>query len=242
MRPTALFYLYRAATTLALPFMARASVNTLRRAGVSVDRAHERLGHATADRRAGPMIWIYAADEDDVTSVLPLITDITRTHPDAMLLLTSNTAAAAQAAAGQSNARAVHQFSPLEGTGPIDRFLRHWRPDLCVLVNSDLWPNLLDRCAHAGVPVALLDVHLADASAQGWKRFPATASYVLRGIIMAECRDMASRNHLRDMGLELARMTDPKTLSDPQMQGKTRQPLATRLFALANDHAVDVMR
>ena len=151
------------------------------------------------------------------------------------------TQTSAQALAGRLPARAHHQFSPLEGSGPQRRFLHHWRPDLCVLVHSDLWPLLLDGCADAGIPVALLDAHLPDASAQGWKRFPATAGYVVRGIRMALCRDMASRNHLRDMGLEMAQVGALATDMDPQTAGKTGKPLATRLFELAATHATDVM-
>jgi len=242
MRPTALFYLYRAVTTVALPFLARSSINRLRRDGISIDRAHERLGHAGAERQAGILIWIQAASEDEVQSVLPLITDMARAYPDATLLITSNTAASAQAMAGQTTARILHQFSPLEGSGPINRFLAHWRPDLCVLVHSDLWPNILDHCAQAGIPVALLDVHLPDASAQGWKRFPATASYVLRGVRLAECRDMASRNHLRDMGLEMAQMNSLTRPSSQQARDEARQALAARLLDLANSHAARAMR
>ncbi|MEL6808667.1 MAG: glycosyltransferase N-terminal domain-containing protein [Pseudomonadota bacterium] len=240
MRPTALFHLYSVLAALALPFLARASVNRLRRAGVSIQRAHERLGHAGMDRRAGTLIWIYAAGEDEVNSVLPLITEITRAHPNATLLLTSNTAASAQAVTGQLSGRATHQFSPLEGSGPMDRFLRHWRPDLCVLVNSELWPILLDRCARAQVPVALLDAQLTDASAQGWRRFPVTAAYVLRSIAMAQCRDIASRNHLRDMGIEGAQARASGAGLDPFTRDKAGHTLADRLVDLAQNHAADV--
>ncbi len=205
MRPTALFHLYKAVTALALPFAARRAVNKLRRAGVSVDRAHERLGHATGQRRAGPLIWFHGASVGEAKSVLPLMARIAADHPDAALLLTSGTATSAQAVAQRLPKGAVHQFAPLDGTGPMQRFLRHWRPDLCVLVESELWPTLLDMCARADIPVALLNARLSDKSAQGWKRFPATATYVLRGIVMAHCQDGRSRDHLRDMGLEMAR-------------------------------------
>ena len=204
MRPTALFYLYQAVTYLALPFVARHAVNTLRRAGVDVDRAHERLGHATAQRRAGHLIWFHGANVAEATSILPLMTRIAAGHPDATLLLTSSTATSAQAVEERLPDGAVHQFSPLDGTGPMRRFLRRWRPDLCVLVDSDLWPTLLDQCAGARIPVALVNARMSDNGAQGWKRFPGTAAYVLRGIEMAHCQDRRSRDHLRDMGLAMA--------------------------------------
>lgn len=205
MRPTALFHLYKGATALALPFLARQTINKLRRAGVSVDRAHERLGHATAQRRFGPLIWLHGASVGEAKSVLPLMARITADHPDARLLLTSGTATSAQAVASRLPPGAVHQFSPLDGTGPLQRFLRHWRPDLCVLVESELWPNLLDQCARGSIPIALLNARLSDKSAQGWARFPGTAAYVLRGIRMAHCQDARTRDNLRRLGLDHAR-------------------------------------
>lgn len=204
MRPTVLFRLYQALSTLALPFAARSAVNKLRRAGICVDRAHERLGHATAQRRAGTLIWCHGASVGEAKSVLPLIARIAADHPEATLLLTSGTATSAQALAHRLPEGTVHQFSPLDGAGPMRRFLRHWRPDLCVLVESELWPTLLDNCARADIPVALLNARLSDKSAQGWKRFPGTAAYVMRGIKMAHCQDARSRTHLRDMGLSMA--------------------------------------
>ena len=193
-------------------------MNKLRRAGVSITRAHERLGHATAERRAGPLIWFHGASVGEAKSVLPLLARIAQDHPDTRLLLTSGTATSAEAVASRLPPEAIHQFSPLDGTGPLRRFLRHWRPDLCVLVESELWPNLLDTCATADIPVALLNARLSDKSAQGWQKFPGTAAYVLRGIRMAHCQDGRSRDHLRAMGLEFAQQgANLKSLVGPPL-------------------------
>lgn len=140
----------------------------------------------------------------EAKSVLALIKRIREVAPDVQVLLTSGTATSAEAVAPHLPAGVLHQFSPLDGLGPLTRFLNHWRPDLCVLVESELWPNLLDICAKRDLPVALLNARLSDRSADGWKKFPATASYVLRGIAWAHCQDRRSRDHLQDIGLSEA--------------------------------------
>lgn len=201
MRPTALFRLYSVLSAIALPFAARRAVAKLRHGGVAVHRAHERLGHATLERPLGSLIWFHGASVGEAKSVLPLLGRIRAVSPDTQVLLTSGTATSAEAVAPRLPDGVMHQFSPLDGTGPIARFLDHWRPDLCVLVESELWPNLLDTCARRGIPVALLNARLSDRSADGWKKFPDTAAYVLRGIAWAHCQDRRSRDHLRDMGL-----------------------------------------
>lgn len=204
MRPTALFRLYQAATALALPFVARSAVNKLRRAGVSIDRAHERLGHATVQRPGGPLIWFHGASVGEAKSVLPLLSHIAEIAPHVRLLLSSGTATSAQTVMPRLPRGAIHQFSPLDAQGPLNRFLSRWRPDLCVLVESELWPNLLDQCARRELPVALLNARLSDGSAAGWQRFPGTTDFVLRGVRMALCQDQRSRDHLRAMGLHFA--------------------------------------
>ncbi|WP_147106135.1 3-deoxy-D-manno-octulosonic acid transferase [Tateyamaria sp. syn59] len=204
MRPTALYRLYRALSAVALPFAARSAVGKLRRSGVPVHRAHERLGHATLERPLGPLIWFHGASVGEAKSVLPLLARIRDVAPGTQILLTSGTATSAEAVAPRLPETAMHQFSPLDGIGPLTRFLAHWRPDLCVLVESELWPNLLNLCAERDLPVALLNARLSDRSAAGWKKYPGTAAYVLRGIVWAHCQDRRSRDHLRDMGLDAA--------------------------------------
>lgn len=204
MRPTATFRLYQGVSALALPFVARGAVNKLRRAGVSIDRAHERLGHASQQRPGGALIWLHGASVGEAKSIVPLMHHMAARDPALRMLLTSGTATSAQAVATRLPRHAIHQFSPLDATGPLNRFLKRWRPDLCVLVESELWPNLLDQCARRDIPVALLNARLSDKSAQGWGRFPDTAAYVLRAIRMAHCQNRRSRDHLRTMGLAFA--------------------------------------
>ena len=204
MRPTALFRVYRILSVIAMPFAARRAVSKLRKAGVTPYRAHERLGHATQSRPLGKLIWLHGASVGEAKSVLPLMAHLARTAPDLHLLLTSGTATSAEAVAHSIPRSAIHQFGPLDGVGPVGRFLTHWRPDLCVLIESELWPNLLDACARRDVPVALVNARLSAKSAQGWQKFPATARYVLRAIRMAHCQDRPTRDRLHAMGLKMA--------------------------------------
>ena len=198
MRPTALFRLYQIGASVVLPFAARSSANKLRRAGVSTDRAHERLGHATLQRPLGPLIWFHGASVGEAKSVLPLMAHL---QGHVQLLLTSGTATSATVVARRLPEGAMHQFGPLDGIGPLTRFLDHWRPDLCVLIESELWPNLLDMCARRKIPVALLNARLSEKSARGWQKFPGTASYILRGIKMAHCQSARNRDRIRTLGI-----------------------------------------
>ncbi|MEO0633193.1 MAG: 3-deoxy-D-manno-octulosonic acid transferase [Pseudomonadota bacterium] len=239
MKPTALFRLYQVGSALALPFAARHVTRKLIRAGQPALRAHERLGHGTVARGLGPLMWFHGASVGEVKSVLPLLHHLTENDGPQQILLTSGTATSAQAIEGRLPAGAVHQFAPLDGTGPLTRFFKHWRPDLCILVESELWPNLLDQCAQRGVPVALLNARLSDRSAQGWRRYPDTTRYVLRGIRSAHCQDRRTRDNLRAMGLRnaevgvnLKSLVSPGKI-DPGQRSTLRDTLGNRPVWLA---------
>ncbi len=169
-----------AASMLLVPFAAWSQTRKLRRAGVSVDRAHEKLGHATIRREgSGPLIWFHAASVGESLSVLALITRMGAVLPDARFVITSGTATSAQLIARRIPPRAVHQFAPLDAPGPIGRFLKHWRPDAAIFVESELWPQMLRRTHGRGTRMALVNARLSQTSLKRWGKLPQTARYLL---------------------------------------------------------------
>lgn len=165
---------------LLVPFFARSEVNKLRRAGVTVLRAHEKLGHATEPRQQGvPLIWFHGASVGESLSVLALIARIGLVLPQAQFLITSGTATSAALLASRLPPRTVHQFAPLDAPGPLKRFLRHWQPDAAVFVESELWPQMLRRTYESGTKLALVNARLSEKSKASWAKRPALARYLL---------------------------------------------------------------
>ena len=176
-------FLYRAwvmASSLIVPFAARSSIRKLRDAGVSVTRAHEKLGHATEERQGGgPLIWFHAASVGESLSVLALITRIGVALPRAHFLITSGTETSARLVAQRMPPRTVHQFAPLDAPGPLKRFLKHWRPDAAVFVESELWPQMLRRTYASGARMAMVNARLSEASMAQWRKMPKLSAYML---------------------------------------------------------------
>ena len=146
---------------LLVPFFAWIEVRKLRRAGFTAVRAHEKLGHASLPRRgSGPLIWFHAASVGESMSVLALIQAMGRRLPRAHFLITSGTATSAQMVAKRLPERTDHQFAPLDAPGPVSRFLRHWRPDAAIFVESEIWPQMLRRTKAAGANMILVNACL----------------------------------------------------------------------------------
>ena len=219
MRPTLLFHLYTLATMALVPFFARSETKKLRRAGVSVMRAHEKLGHATAERRgSGPLIWFHAASVGESLAVLSLISTMGRMIPRAQFLITSGTPTSAELIAKRMPERTQHQFAPLDAPGPVKRFLGHWRPDAAVFVESELWPQMLTATRRRGVPMVLVNARLSKSSRAAWQKRPKTARFVLSSfdLILTQNDEMAEAMVAMNAPADrVARGTNLKSLSDP---------------------------
>ncbi|QUJ75072.1 3-deoxy-D-manno-octulosonic acid transferase [Sulfitobacter albidus] len=179
MRTPLAYRAYVGLTALAVPFAAWVVTRKLRRAGLPTHRAHEPLGHATVPREDGPLIWFHAASVGESLSVLALITRMGVALPAAHFLITSGTPTSAKLIAQRMPSRCVHQFAPIDAPGPLKRFLKHWRPDAALFVESEMWPQMLRRTRARGARMALVNARLSERSVAAWAKRPRLAAYIL---------------------------------------------------------------
>src|SRR5690606_9054266 len=170
---------YVAATVVLLPFAMRLERRKLRDADIPTERVREKLGRATIARPDRCLlIWFHAASVGESMSVLSLITHMGEQLPNAGFLITSGTATSAKLVASRLPPRCVHQFAPLDAPGPLKRFLKHWRPDAAIFVESELWPQMLRRTYAKGARLAPLNARLSAKSVEKWASRPALARYM----------------------------------------------------------------
>ncbi len=135
--------LYRALTAAATPLVRYSLDRRCRRGKEDAAHLEERLGVASVARPAAPLVWVHAASVGEASSVLALIERILAERPPVAVLITTGTVAAARLLEGRLPARAHHQYVPVDLPRAVARFLDHWRPDLAIWVESELWPNLV---------------------------------------------------------------------------------------------------
>jgi 3-deoxy-D-manno-octulosonic-acid transferase len=122
---------------------------------------------------------------------------------DLNILVTSGTVTSAEVLAKRLPMGVIHQFAPVDAPGAASRFLDHWRPDAALFVESELWPNLIVAAARRGVRLALLSARMAEASAKGWGRAPATARALLQAFDLVLPQDEATAARLARLGAEV---------------------------------------
>jgi 3-deoxy-D-manno-octulosonic-acid transferase len=195
-----LLSLYRAGTSLARPVAAFLLRRRAERGKEDPARLHERFGEPSKARPAGPLIWAHAASVGESVSILPLIRALLTERPDANVMVTTGTVTSAQLMSQRLPPRAFHQFVPVDFPAAVAGFLDHWRPDLALWVESELWPNMILETAARGVPLALISARMSDSSLRNWARAPGAAKALLGSFQLILPQDEATGARLRALG------------------------------------------
>ena len=206
---------YRAIAGLAAPLAGQLLKARARRGKEDPARLAERLGHASRQRPPGPLIWMHAVSVGESISLLPLVEAVRSERPQLAILVTSGTRASAEVLARRLPAGAMHQYGPVDTPGAVARFLAHWRPAAGIIVESELWPNLILAARRAGVRLALVSARMTDKSARAWAAQPAAVRAMLRSFDLVLPQDAGTRARLEGFGARIDGVLNLKRLGAP---------------------------
>jgi 3-deoxy-D-manno-octulosonic-acid transferase len=233
---------YRGATGLLEPLAPALLRARVRRGKEDAARLPERLGRASLRRPEGRLAWLHGASVGESLSLLPLVKAITARDPELNLLVTSGTATSATLLGQRLPERTLHQFLPVDAPGAAAGFLDHWRPELAVFVESELWPNLLLESRRRGVRTALISARLSRSSVDGWARFPAAARKMVGGFDLLMPQDDGAAQGLLRLGgrddgrLNLKLVGEPLPV-DPEALAAVRGMIGPRpVWVAASTH------
>ena len=170
---------YSALSELLTPVMA---LSTLLKSG-RVNARHALAASTTPRPTCSFLLWVHGASVGETVSAVPLVRRLLAWDKDAAVLVTAGTAAAlSRLSMEQFGERVLLQHRPVDGPSTVQRFLQHWQPDALVLIESELWPNLVTHTHDHGIPIALVNARLSERSLARWQ---AAAPATLRALL--EC-------------------------------------------------------
>ncbi|HVY59941.1 MAG TPA: 3-deoxy-D-manno-octulosonic acid transferase [Xanthobacteraceae bacterium] len=206
---------YRLLARAATPFAASLLSYRLGRGKEDPARIAERRGTAGARRPAGPLVWVHGASVGELLAVVPLIERIRAQNFS--VLVTSGTVTSAGLAAQRLPRGVVHQFVPLDIPSYVTRFLDHWRPDLALFVESDLWPNLIVSTSRRRIPLILVNGRLSQRSFERWRHLPGTIADLLGRFDLCLVRSTADAERYDQLGAPRIATTGNLKLDVPEL-------------------------
>ena len=207
-------HVYRALLTAATPLAGMLLSHRLRRGKEDPQRLAERRGESSVARPPGPLVWVHGASVGEVAAIIPLVERIA--SKDFKVLVTSGTVGSAKLCEQRLPAGVIHQFVPWDTPRFIARFLDHWRPNLALFTESDLWPNTIVMSHERHIPLILINGRLSERSFNRWRYAPATIGAILRRFDLCLAQSPAYATRYRDLGAPRIATTGNLKLDVPE--------------------------
>jgi 3-deoxy-D-manno-octulosonic-acid transferase len=197
--------LYRLALLLAVPLIPLRLLWRGRRERGYWQHWGERLALGPAP--ASGALWIHAVSVGEMRAAQPLIAALRQVHPGVPVLLTCMTPTGRATAESLYGSFARIVYLPYDYAWLVRRFLRHAKPRLCVLMETELWPNLIHAAARADVPLVLANARLSARSARGYARLRALTRACLERVALIAAQTEADAARLRSLGAMTVQVT-----------------------------------
>ncbi|HET8819212.1 MAG TPA: lipid IV(A) 3-deoxy-D-manno-octulosonic acid transferase [Xanthomonadaceae bacterium] len=159
-------------------------------------------------QRHAQTVWVHAVSVGEVNAAAPLVNALRRERPDLKLLVTTITPTGSQRALALWGDTVEHVYLPYDLSGAVSRFLAHFRPRLALIMETELWPNLLFGCRDHGVPVYVLNARLSARSLRGYSVLAPLISRALRTVRHVAAQSHADATRFVRLGAPRARVTD----------------------------------
>ena len=147
------------------------------------------------ERGPSAPLWLHAVSVGEVNAAAPLVDRLRQLRPDLRLVVTTITPTGSERVRALWGEAVTHVYLPYDLPGAVGRFLDHFRPALALIVETELWPNLLFGCRDRGIPTHILNARLSARSLRGYRVLAPLIRRALRTVqlVAAQSRDDASR-------------------------------------------------
>lgn len=201
MYTTKMRYLYTILLYLAIPFIMLRLLWRSRHIKEYRQRWHERFGYFTA-LPTGKNIWLHAVSVGEIIAAIPLIKTIQQYYPQYDIIVTTTTPTGAQQVLMHLKDQVHHFYTPYDLPVNVKRFLKRTNPILCIIMETELWPNLLHVTHAHKIPIFIANARLSERSFQGYQRISRFTRTMLNKITLVAAQSKADAERFIRLGLD----------------------------------------
>ena len=188
-----LLYLLLPLALLKLLWRARRQPEYLRHVG-------ERFGFHAGSADGRPLIWLHAVSVGETRAAAPLVAALRQYYPGHRILLTHATPTGRAAGEQLFGDSVLRCYLPYDLPGAMQRFLDHYRPRIGLLMETELWFNLIAQCARRDIPLLLVNARLSEKSARGYARLGGLTRDGLQQLSAVAAQTEADAARLKSLG------------------------------------------
>ena len=161
----------------------------------------ERIGKFKLNINKGKLIWFHGSSVGEVLSVIPLIEKLEKRNDIKKILLTSNTLSSSKVISNLKLKKTIHQFFPIDTTFIAKKFLSHWRPDIVIFIESEIWPNIILEINKRSIPLLLLNGRITKKTYKRWKNIEFFSKYIFENFNLCLAQNDETKLYLKKLGV-----------------------------------------
>jgi len=147
-----------------------------------------------------PVIWLHCVSVGETRAAEPLIKGLLKQYPKHQVLLTHTTPTGRATSEQLFGDKIIRVYLPYDLPFAVNRFLKHFRPDIGVLMETELWFNLIDSCKQRKVPLLLVNARLSEKSAHGYHKLGKVVTQGLQGLTAVAAQTAQDATRLQNLG------------------------------------------
>lgn len=147
-----------------------------------------------------PVIWLHCVSVGETRAAVPLVNGLITRYPDYQILITHTTPTGRMTSEQCFDSRVIRAYLPYDVPGAIGRFLKHFQPVVGIVMETELWFNLIAACNQKRLPLLLLNARLSEKSARGYRKLGKLAREGLQQLTAIAAQTEQDAARLTDLG------------------------------------------
>ena len=162
----------------------------------------EKFSIPSKKKIAGKLIWFHGASVGEMKSIIPIIKIYEKKKSISQILITSSTISSSRVFEKYKFKKTVHQFYPIDHIFFNKRFLSHWKPNLAIFIESEIWPSMYDEIYKSNIPLILLNARLTNKTFKNWIKIKFFSKLIFEKIKIAFPQNLETKNYLKRLNVK----------------------------------------
>ena len=194
-----MFFLYQAALSILLLISPIIIFFRIIKNKEDKSRYKEKFSVASKKRFKGNLIWFHGASVGEILSIAPLIEYYEKDKSVDQILITSSTLSSSKVLNQFKFKKTVHQFYPIDHIFFTSKFLNHWKPNVAIFIESEIWPYMFKELKLKNIPIILLNARITKKTFNRWMKFRNFAQKIFNKIEIAYPQNLETKFFLNKL-------------------------------------------
>ena len=160
----------------------------------------EKICFSSKNRGSGKIIWFHGASVGEVLSIVPILEKYEKHKSIKKILLTTSTLSSSKVIKKLKFKKIIHQFYPLDHALFVKKFLNHWKPNLAIFIESEIWPTMFKEINKKKIPLILLNARITRKTFKRWIKVKEFAQSIFNNILISYPQNQETKLYLKKLG------------------------------------------